>query len=102
MKALIAWALALSVAACALPASTTTSGSVRPTLQVKGAPEGATLFVDGVAVGAATDFDGSSKVLALEEGAHRIEVRQGATVIVKRSVFGSGGERISIDAGDSQ
>jgi hypothetical protein len=102
MKALITLALSLSVAACALPTSTTTSGSARPTLLVKGAPAGAILVVDGTAVGAAADFDGRSKVLALEEGAHRIEVRQGTAVIVQRSVFGSGGERISIDVGGGQ
>ena len=88
-------ALLIAVAlltACALPQTTVRTGSAPPTLIVKGAPPGAFLFVDGLQMGLATQFDGNPKTLAVLEGTHQVEVRLGANVVYKEKAFVSSGE----------
>jgi len=81
------------LSACTLPETTVRSGSASPpSLIVKGAPAGSTLFVDGLLVGPAPDFNGSPKVLAVLEGVHNVEVRSGAAVVFSEKVFVSKGE----------
>jgi hypothetical protein len=43
-------------------------------------------------MGAAQQFDGSPHVLAVLEGVHQVEIRQGATVLYREKVFVSAGE----------
>jgi hypothetical protein len=50
----------------------------RPAIGVTGAPEGATLFVDGLEMGLASKFDGKKHVLLVESGTHKIEVKSAA------------------------
>jgi len=80
------------LAACSLPQTTVRSGSAQPSLVVKGAPAGSTLFVDGLPMGPATQFDGNPNVLVVLEGAHKVEVRSGATVVYSEKAFVSNGE----------
>jgi hypothetical protein len=77
---------------CSLPQTTVRSGSSQPGLIVKGAPNGSTLFVDGLAIGPASEFDGHPKVLNVLEGVHKVEVRSGTTVIYSEKTFASNGE----------
>ena len=86
---------AVFLAGCALPTTGVRSGSVRPTLGVQGAPEGAELYVDGLSMGPAASFDGIHEVLNVEEGAHRVEVRlNGRVVHDERIVMSSGESRV--------
>jgi hypothetical protein len=85
-------ALLTVLSACALPQTTVRTGSEQPSLVVKGAPSGATLYVDGLAMGSADQFNGDPSVLAVLEGAHLVEVRQGNAVIYHDKVFLSNGE----------
>ena len=91
LLAAVCMSLAL-ISACSLPQTTVRSGSAQPGLVVKGAPAGSILFVDGLNVGAANDFDGAPKVLSVLEGVHRVEVRQGSTIVYSEKSFVSSGE----------
>ena len=84
--------LLTALAACALPQTTVRTGSAQPSLLVKGAPPGTVLYVDGLPMGPAPQYDGDPNVLAVLEGAHQVEIRQGNAVIYHDKVFLSSGE----------
>jgi hypothetical protein len=92
VKTLSIFLVVVILSACALPQTTVKTGSAPPTLIVKGAPAGSILFVDGLAVGNAAQFDGNPKTLAVLEGTHQVEVHLGSTVVYKEKAFSSGGE----------
>ena len=92
MKKLLALFLALSLTACALPTTRVNAGTARPTLTVLGAPADAMLYVDGLQIGAASHYNGAPHTLLIEEGVHRLELRQGATVLMVQKILASGGE----------
>jgi hypothetical protein len=74
MRTLLAAAL-LALAACTGPTTVLRTVDTRPAIAVTGAPSGALLFLDGVAVGSAADYDGRPNVLRVEPGAHALEIR---------------------------
>ena len=80
------------LSACTLPQTTVRTGSEQPSLLVKNAPSGTVLYVDGLAMGPAPQFDGNPTVLAVLEGPHQVEIRQGTTVIYHDKIFVSNGE----------
>ena len=92
MKRLTAVGLCAMLSACALPQTTVTSGSSQPGLVVTGAPSDAVLYVDGLAMGRASQFDGHPRVLAVLQGPHKVEVREGSSVLYHDKVFLSNGE----------
>ena len=47
----------------------------RPAIGVSGAPKGAMLYVDGLEMGLASQYDGEKNVLLIESGKHLIEVK---------------------------
>jgi hypothetical protein len=97
-------ALVTVLTACALPQTTVRTGSAQPSLVVKGAPSGTVLYVDGLPMGPAPQFDGNPDVLAVLEGVHLVEIRQGTAVIYHDRVFLSSGEThpITVLPGASQ
>ncbi len=67
----------------------------RPHLSVAGAPAGAVLSVDGVAVGQAADYAPDKKLLTLDHGTHHVVISAGAQVIFDNSVYlGDGTDRV--------
>lgn len=84
--------LLTALSACALPQTTVRTGSAQPSLVVKGAPSGTVLYLDGLPMGPAPQFDGDPNVLAVLEGPHLVEVRQGNAVIYHDKIFLSSGE----------
>jgi hypothetical protein len=68
------------------------TGMAPPTLMVTGAPTGSHLFVDGLEMGDAAQYDGNPKVLAVLEGTHQLEVRLGANVVYTEKAFVSSGQ----------
>jgi hypothetical protein len=92
VKSLVAAALCTMLSACALPQTTVMSGSSQPNLVVTGAPADAVLYVDGLSMGRAAQFDGHPRVLAVLQGPHQVEVREGTTVLYHDKVFLSNGE----------
>jgi len=92
LKALAIAGILSILSACALPQTTVRTGSAQPSLLVKNAPAGTVIYVDGVAMGPAPQFDGNPTVLAVLEGAHQVEVRRGTSVIYHEKIFVSNGE----------
>jgi hypothetical protein len=92
MKPVLATGVLLLLSACALPQTTVRSGSSQPGLVVTGAPSGAVLYVDGLAMGQASQFDGHPRVLAVLRGPHEVEVREGSAVLYHNKLFMSSGE----------
>jgi hypothetical protein len=92
LRALSTVVLVTALSACALPQTTVRTGSEQPSLVVKGAPSGTVLYVDGLAMGPAEQFNGDPNVLAVLEGVHQVEIRQGSAVIYHDKVFLSSGE----------
>jgi hypothetical protein len=97
MKKLLVLLGVVLLAACALPQTSVRTGSAPPTLIVKGAPTGSILFVDGLAMGSASQFDGNPKTLAVLEGTHRVEVRLGPNVVYTEKAFVSNGESHTVN-----
>lgn len=63
----------------------------RPAIGVSGAPEGAALYVDGLEMGSANQWDGTKSVLLVESGSHLIEVKSASGVVLHaETVFLSG------------
>jgi len=92
MKRILPVLLASLLAACVYPQTTVSTGSKQPGIVVKGAPAGAVLYVDGLAMGAAQQYDGNPNVLTVLEGVHQVEIRQGANVIYHDKVYVGSGE----------
>ena len=92
LKALSIVLLLTVLSACALPQTTVRTGSQQPSLVVKGAWSGTVLYVDGLPMGPAAQFDGDPNVLAVLEGAHQVEIREGNAVVFHDKVFVSNGE----------
>ncbi|RKX40584.1 MAG: hypothetical protein DRP64_12435 [Verrucomicrobia bacterium] len=60
----------------------------RPAIGVSGAPEGAALYVDGLKMGMASQFDGEENVLLIESGKHLIEVQAAdGKVLLSETLF---------------
>ncbi len=68
----------------------------RPGLAIMGAPENAILYIDGVEMGRAAQFDGYFKTLLLEPGTHHVEIHEGNTVIHSSDIFLGEGTRREI------
>ncbi|MCX7056344.1 MAG: hypothetical protein NTZ79_03895 [Proteobacteria bacterium] len=92
MKKLSILLLAFLLASCALPETRVTTGAAPAGLVVEGAPAGATLYIDGLAMGLAAEFNGKPKVLTVLEGAHNVEIRVGSAVVFGEKAFVSNGE----------
>jgi hypothetical protein len=71
---------------------------------VKGAPAGSTLFIDGLQIGSATQYDGNPNVLEVLEGTHQVEIRQGGSVLYSEKTFVGVGEThtVKVNTGTNQ
>lgn len=73
---------------CALPETTVTTVDTRPSIEIKNAPAGSTLYLDGVGIGPAPDYDGDPTVLMVEPGTHLVEIRSpGGDVVFSRKIY---------------
>lgn len=80
--------LALALCSCAMPSTVVRTGDTRPGLSFEGAPEGATVFVDGLAAGDAARYDGQPGVLLVEPGTHDVAVKgRDGSVLLQRRVY---------------
>ncbi len=71
---------------CKNPDTHTRSVDDSPAISISGAPVGAILVVDGIAVGAAADYS-QGKALQVLPGRHVVVLRAGGQVIASREVF---------------
>jgi len=99
VKSFITLVLAATLAACSMPQTTVRTGISPPTLMVAGAPSGSVLFVDGLDMGSAGQYDGNPKVLSVLEGTHQIEVRLGSNVVHHEKAFVSSGQSHTVAVG---
>jgi len=72
---------------CSMPSTVVRTVDDRPTLAFKGAPKEATLFVDGINMGSASQYDGDPKVLTVETGTHNVLVKIGQEDVFEKRVF---------------
>jgi hypothetical protein len=84
--------IAVAALAGCMPQTTVRTGMSPPTLTVTGSPTGSLLFVDGLEMGSAAQYDGNPKVLAVLEGTHQVEVRLGMNVVYREKAFVSSGQ----------
>lgn len=73
--------------ACAMPSTTVRTVDDRPTLAIKGAPDGAVLFVDGLDMGFANKYNGDPTALTVESGTHSVRIVINNTSIYEQKVF---------------
>ncbi|MCH8157025.1 MAG: hypothetical protein IID18_04615 [Nitrospinae bacterium] len=59
---------------CSLPITKVETGDSRPVLAIEGAPQNSKLYIDGLLVGNANDYNGSPRVLLVEPGTHEVSV----------------------------
>jgi len=84
----LALALALAAAGCVGPTTTVRTVDTRPALAIAGAPSGTVLYVDGMAIGDPSSYDGQPNVLRVEPGTHEIDIRDRAgQSLFKQRVF---------------
>jgi hypothetical protein len=77
MKILLLILLIGTLASCAAPRTTVQTDGQEGTVIFKIKPSSSIVYVDGVEVGKARKFSGSSAVLSLPPGSHRIVVKNG-------------------------
>jgi hypothetical protein len=92
MKKIIGLSFIIGLTGCALPTTQVATGASRPTLNIQGAPVSTILYVDGLEVGDATQYNGTTQSLLIEEGVHQVELRQGTVVLMSQKIFASNGE----------
>lgn len=73
--------------ACSGPISAVRVPDNRPAIAIQGAAADAILYVDGLAMGAAQQFDGRTRVLLLESGPHKVEVTSRGKKVLSEQIF---------------
>lgn len=91
MKAPVLVLLAALAAGCSYSTTQVRTVDARPTLMVADAPKGSVLTVDGLAMGAATDYAPSRQALRLQPGTHVIRIELDGRVLQEEKVFLSEG-----------
>lgn len=82
--------ISCGVSGCKMPSTSVRTIDDRPTLAFKNAPDGAILFVDGISMGVASEYDGDPNVLLVEPGTHTIRIMSGSSVVHEQKVFVEG------------
>jgi hypothetical protein len=78
---------------CAMPTTTVRTIDDRPTIAIKGAPEGAMLFIDGLNMGLANQYAGENArsgqptALTVEPGTHMVSITLNGATIYEQKVF---------------
>ncbi len=91
MKRIFVVTLALVLGACVYPTTQTQVVDDRPTVSVEGAPEGSSLLVDGLVIGAASEYAPTKRAVRLQPGTHVVRVEKGGMILMEEKVFLSGG-----------
>jgi len=87
----------LLIYGCAYPTTSVKVLDERPSLVIQNAPRDSVLIVDGLDMGKASFYDGQKKVLLLEPGTHKVEVRSNNKRIHSEKIFLGGGETKTIN-----
>ncbi len=92
MKALTLIALAL-LSGCSWFHARKPAAPEPPELIVTGAPAGSTVFIDDAQVGQPAAVNDRPQELIVAAGAHKVEVRTGATVVYREDTYVGPGEK---------
>lgn len=76
----------LLLAGCAMPVTTVRSIDTRPSISVSRANEQADLYVDGIRMGRAIDFEEPNQ-LKLEAGTHRVSIVEAGKATFEQTIF---------------
>lgn len=87
MKRALAAGFGLLLAGCSYPHSTVSTVDTRPHLAIAGAPVGAQLTIDNVAMGAATDYTPDKRIITLDHGTHHVTVSNGGKIIYDNDIY---------------
>lgn len=68
----------------------------KPGVYIIDPPSNTILYVDGLKVGHAADFNGQPNILVLEPGTHHVEIHKGDDVIHSSDIFLGEGTRREI------
>ncbi len=84
---------------CSLPITKVETGDSRPMLAIEGAPGNSQLYIDGLMVGNANDYDGSPHVLIIEPGTHEVDIKtdSGNSIYNQKIFVESGLKKITIN-----
>jgi hypothetical protein len=77
---------------CSIPHSVVKTGQSQSNIAIKGAPADAVLFIDGLSMGLANQYDGNPKVLVVEEGLHQLSIQRNGIPLHAEKVFLNHGE----------
>lgn len=86
MKILRMFFCTLVLAGCAMPATTVRSVDTRPSISVSKTNEHAELYVDGIRMGRAADFEEPNQ-LKLEAGTHRVSIVEAGKTTFEQTIF---------------
>jgi hypothetical protein len=98
VRRIILFLAVAALSACAYPTGSVQQGEAPSAVYVVAAAEGTEIYIDGVRRGLASDYDGKKKVLRVTPGRHVVELRTGAEVLLKKTVFVAEGAQIAISA----
>ena len=88
MKKTVWVSLALLLCSCAMPSTVVRTTDTRPSLAFEGAPDGSQVYLDGLPVGEAEQYDGQPGVLVVEPGSHHVAVKgRDGSVLLERKVY---------------
>ncbi len=79
--------IGLLLVGCAMPSTVVKSTDTRPSIAILGAQEGSLLYVDGLNMGKANNYDGKPNVLMVEAGTHKISIVAGNKIVYEKSIF---------------
>jgi len=69
------------------PVTNVSTVDTRPTLSFTGAMEGSSLLVDGINMGAVSQYNGNPKVLIVQPGTHDVTVMVNNKIVFQQTVF---------------
>jgi hypothetical protein len=87
MKTLYIAIILTIVAGCAMPVTTVKTVDSRPSISITGAHQDAILYIDGISMGPAVQYNGQPNVLIIEPGTHKIEIKNNNAVIYQQTIF---------------
>ncbi|MFD2204169.1 hypothetical protein [Kiloniella antarctica] len=90
MRTFIVLLSAMFLLSACVPAETTRTLDERPSVGFANVPKDAEIFVDGLSMGLAGDFDGESRSLTLINGSHKIKLMQNGQEILSQDVYLNG------------
>jgi hypothetical protein len=77
----------LALAGCSYPVTQVSTVDTRPHLSIAGAPAGAQLAIDNIALGAAADYAPDKREITLDHGTHHVVVSNGGKPLYDNSIY---------------